>query len=77
MPAPHPLAWVESLMYPKGLVRRIKGALQFLEPKQVSYLTGIPYETLREWKAESAQAAVEPDPSVLSDIKIAILRQSL
>lgn len=60
-------------IYPKALISRIKGALRAgLRPKQISYLTGIPRETIREWSTEDSQAAVEADESVIRGLKFAL-----
>lgn len=64
------------MAYDKGLIARIKGALRAgLRPKQLSHLTGIPHETIKEWSTEDTRAAVEPDHSVLDDLRLALLRE--
>jgi hypothetical protein len=61
-------------IYPKALIARIKGALQAgFKAKQISYWTGIPCQTIYEWKSEDSQASVAPDESVLKDLRVALL----
>lgn len=66
------------MAYPRELVARIKGALRAgLEPKQISYHTQIPTETIREWWREDRMASVEADPRVSEEIRQAILGKFL
>lgn len=65
------------MAYPRQLVSRIKGALNIGIPlKALSRLTGIPAETLKEWKAEEVRGTVIADPSVLEDIRLALLKEN-
>jgi hypothetical protein len=53
----------------------MKGALRIFKPKQLSYLSGIPVETLKEWKGELIRGDVSVDETVAHDIKAALLGQ--
>lgn len=63
--------------YSLALVSRVKGALHIGIPlKVLSRWTGIPFETLKHWKEEDTRAAIAPDPTVLDDIRLALLKEN-
>lgn len=63
--------------YPKWFISRVKGALRAgFKPKQIAHWTGVPCETIKQWATGDSQAAVEPDLSILQDVRLAFLREN-
>jgi hypothetical protein len=64
-------------VYPVRLISRIKGAMRIgLKPKQLAYLTGIPLETIKSWRAEDVRATVVADPGMLDEIRVLLLKEN-
>lgn len=65
------------MTYSAKLVARIKGALRCgFKPKQISYLTGIPIETIKNWAQEDSRGSIEADDSICEDIRIAFAKEN-
>lgn len=62
------------MAHPRELVARIKGALKAgLKPKQISYHTGIPEDTIDRWARSLDRCDVEPDETIARDIRDVLL----
>lgn len=64
-------------IYPEAFIARIKGAMRAgLTPKVLARWTGIPHNTLKSWSAQNVRASIEPDVSVLEDLRLALLKEN-
>lgn len=63
--------------WPPGFVARVKAALFLgIPPKVISRLTEVPVGTLREWKRAGTRAAIEPEQSLIEEVKLALRKEN-
>ena len=65
------------MTYSRRFIARVKGAIRCgFKPKQIAYLTGIPIDTIKNWAQEDSQAHIEPDETIIEEIRIAFVREN-